>query len=205
MRDDFDANWRFQTHYYAHFIENIQRCRRVEVACAADDLHRNTDFVTFDDSDGHRWACRVRRPLPDPCQPWQADWVHQFTIRTSVPGGAPTEIDKVRAGWGDWMQYGWAEPFDVTPSGLMDRWAIFKLGDVRRYLEADGRWLHIRNDDGTTGLAIYLDDLQASQPGSVPWTYGHRTTWSDPPDRAAWRYGWDGLTVPRSVQPRLEF
>ena len=52
---------------------------------------------------GLRVGCRVRRPH------FLARFPEEFTIRITRPNGIQTELDKIMAGWGDYLFYGFAD------------------------------------------------------------------------------------------------
>ncbi len=82
----------------------------------AEDMQRNTDLIVLR-LDTVRVACRLRR------HEYLARYGDQFTIRTSRPSGAQTELAKMLSGWGDYIFYGFASP---DASGL----AAWVLGDL---------------------------------------------------------------------------
>ena len=67
----------------------------------AEDMQRNTDLIVLR-LDTVRVACRLRR------HEYLARYGDQFTIRTSRPSGAQTELAKMLSGWGDYLFYGFA-------------------------------------------------------------------------------------------------
>lgn len=112
-----------------------------------EDTDRNTDLMVLR-AETRRVACRVRR------YGYLRDYGHQFTLRT------PTEIQKVMAGWGDYLFYGFA---NETETGLV----AYLLGDlyVFRLWHQRETW-HGRkpgerrpNGDGTALLAYNITDL----------------------------------------------
>ncbi len=46
---------------------------------------------------------------------------YEFTLRSHLPSGTTTELEKIVNGWGDWMFYGFqSENFNVDPWWLID-------------------------------------------------------------------------------------
>lgn len=95
---------------------------------APDDLDQQqaTDLLMLDAKD-MRVAVRIRRPG------YHSRYPHEFTIRSKLPSGAPTELAKVVNGHGDWMFYGHASE---DGHGLENWWLIdlkaFRAGLIRQ-------------------------------------------------------------------------
>lgn len=89
------------------------------------DQHHATDLMMLDARD-MRVAARVRRPG------YAHRYPYQFTLRSALPSGAPTELGKIIEGKGDWLFYGHAS--DREP-GLSNWWLIdlraFRAGLIR--------------------------------------------------------------------------
>jgi hypothetical protein len=116
-------NWNWQAERLDEVKSLLGHCL-VTDAPRVEDLNRNTDLVMMQSRAG-RIACRVRR-WPD--RPEWASFLGEFTVRTRVGGGGPTEIDKVLGladgeEFGDYLFYGVA-----APSG--DRLAGFLFADL---------------------------------------------------------------------------
>lgn len=120
-----------------------------------EDAQRATDLIVLR-LDAVRIACRVRR------HEYLERYEGEFTIRSSRPSGADTELGKIIEGWGDYMLYAFA--------GLDGRLAAWLLGDLhvfRRWharqlvsLPAGGTpGLRVPNRDGTWFTAFTLADL----------------------------------------------
>jgi hypothetical protein len=70
----------------------------------------------------------------------------EFTIRTDRPSGATTELEKIEAGWGDWMIYGFAH----RSLPKLCHWLIGDLDAFRSWRNSGGRRVfHRQNSDGT--------------------------------------------------------
>ena len=108
------------------------------------DCEQATDLFCIG-CDDLRVACRIRRP--GYCKQYGND----FTIRSRLDNGYPTEIDKLRAGWAKYMLYGHAKENTVGNDSLA-RWMLIDL-DVWRWAIAspDSRVLggETNNGDGT--------------------------------------------------------
>lgn len=116
---DINRSWSDQ------FIPEIKRivgAELLKVASNTLDQTQATDLVMLDAQD-MRIAARVRRPG------YAERYPHQFTIRSSLPSGAPTELNKIVNGYGDWMFYGHADRF-----GRLDCWWLIDLRSFRAAL-----------------------------------------------------------------------
>lgn len=99
-RSDFERDHALPLRY----LDHLRQICGLAVAHAApfeDDVKRATDLIVITRRDV-RFACRVRRHIH--LEPYG----HQFTIRASRPTGAKTELEKILAGWGDYLIYGFA-------------------------------------------------------------------------------------------------
>ncbi len=112
----------------------------ISVAPNAMDWHEATDLVTLDAAP-QRIAVRIRRPG------YAERFPYDFTIRSGLPSGAPTELNKVVNGYGDWMFYGHADEY-----GRLAKWWLLDLRAFRAALirRADIRYGTQENFDGTS-------------------------------------------------------
>lgn len=137
-------------------IKRILANYLIAEAPAAEDMQRNTDLIVLK-LDTVRVACRLRR------YKYLASYGDQFTIRTSRPSGAQTELSKMLSGWGDYIFYGFA-----TPDGTaLDAWLLGDLSVFRlwhhRELWAGGRPGEERsNGDGSSDFRAYRIDALPS-------------------------------------------
>jgi hypothetical protein len=114
-----------------------------------------TDLIVFKARDLHI-AARVRRPG------YQLKYGYEFTIRSRSQCRAETEIDKMIAGFGDWMFYAHANNDD-----LIVRWMIIDLARWRSALIKFGySWQSLAtekdNGDGTSFLSFDVRKLSPS-------------------------------------------
>ncbi|WP_439521091.1 hypothetical protein [Marivita sp.] len=133
---DINRTWSDQ------FIPEIKRivgAELLKVASNTLDQTQATDLVMLDAQD-MRIAARVRRPG------YAERYPHQFTIRSGLPSGAPTELNKIVNGYGDLMFYGHSDEF-----GRLDSWWLIDLRAFRAALirRADIRYGTQKNFDGT--------------------------------------------------------
>jgi len=157
IRSDFEIAFAFQAQYKDHLAEIAQKVTRVDVAGWLDDTRRNTDFLVIAMANDWRITARVR----------QADeryrYGAQFTIRLSRPSGAPTEMAKIKAGFGDFGIYGFASPDEP---GRLCQWILYNIALLRCYLNDDGRWYQQRNIDGSSDFAAFdVDEVAGAQLG----------------------------------------
>lgn len=100
-------------------------------------------------------ACRVRR------HGYAERYPNQFTIRSHRESGMATELEKMRAGWGDWMFYG----HEAQNKTDIDPWWLIDLGVFRTLLtDNEARAVPrvlcdeaVPNFDGTSFNAYHLD------------------------------------------------
>lgn len=130
-------------------IKRILANYLIAEAPTAEDMQRNTDLIVLR-LDTVRVACRLRR------YEYLARYGDQFTIRTSRPSGAQTELAKMLSGWGDYLFYGFAS---ADGSDL----AAWLLGDLNAFRLWHHRELWAfrrpgesrRNGDGSSDFAAY--------------------------------------------------
>jgi len=83
----------------------------------------------------------------------------QFTIRQSRASGVQTEMDKIRAGWGNWFFYG----FEDSTSQRVIHWFIADLNVFREHLLVNPQLLENRggipDGCGTTFFSFYRSDF----------------------------------------------
>jgi hypothetical protein len=120
-----------------------------------EDARHNTDLIVLT-VEAKRIAVRLRR------YEYATRYGGEFTIRSSRPSGAQTELAKVISGWGDYIFYGFAHPDD--PFNLA-RWMLGNLKVFRLWHStelANGRrpWTNQKNGDGSSGFHAYkISDL----------------------------------------------
>lgn len=123
MPSDFDTDFRGQAVFLPHMMEiaaaHIRPVISVAVAEADpdDDMQRNTDLDLVLTGEA-RVSCRVR---------FQS-YYDDFTIRSKRRSGLPTELDKIRDGWGDYLLYGWAD----RGTNRLKQWFIGDLAVFRK-------------------------------------------------------------------------
>jgi hypothetical protein len=132
-------------------IKSILGTVLIDVAEPTDDALRNTDLITLTMRGGLRIACRVRKHR------YLATYADEFTIRCSRPSGTETEIDKLLAGWGDYLFYGFADAQEVT----LAAWFIGDLQIFREWFAWYRRTYHDwpgemrRNHDGSSNFMVF--------------------------------------------------
>lgn len=112
--------WRKDFDFQRPFIPEMKRIigeHLISEATAEEDQSHNTDLIVLR-LEAVRIACRVRKFQYLPM------YGHQITIRYSRPNGKPTEYQKMSAGWGDYILYG----FSNQQGDRLARWV---LGDLR--------------------------------------------------------------------------
>lgn len=97
-------NYKEQRRWSDHFIPQIKRIvgpQLMSVTPDEIDCSQATDLYIFTARD-MRIAARVRRNE-------YLKWKYQFTIRSKLDSGVPTELSKIVNGWGDWMFYAFSD------------------------------------------------------------------------------------------------
>lgn len=119
------------------------------------DMREATDLVMLNMQDT-RVGVRMRRHR-------HIGFADEFTIRCSVPSGVPTELQKLVAGYGHYLFYG----FEGECSDFLGKWHIIDLKEFRLKMHLSlasmaagmlpGR--EITNHDGTTFRAFRYSDF----------------------------------------------
>ena len=159
IRTDFAAAFMFQAGYKRHLVKIAREAIRVDVAGWEDDAKRNTDFMVARMENGLRVTARVRQPE------YRKRYGDQFTVRLNRPSGVPSEMAKIRDGFGDFGVYGFASP---SEPGRLVQWCLYNLALLRQYLELGGRWHQERNADGSSDFAVFdVNEVAGFQLGFV--------------------------------------
>ena len=105
------------------------------------DCKENTDLF-FYEFKRLRIACRVRFNMTS------YDY-GDVTIRSALPSGNDTEIDKINAGWGDYMLYCWEK------NGVINEYIIIDLEEFRKrqndFITVVNKW----NFDNSSAFNCY--------------------------------------------------
>lgn len=116
-------DWQADKRWSDRFIPEIKgHLGRVLISEAPieEDAERNTDLIILT-LKPWRVACRVREHR------YLNRYGGEFTIRSSRPTGAKTELTKILEGWGDYLFYGFADP----PGRSLCQWLIGDLNAFR--------------------------------------------------------------------------
>lgn len=120
-----------------------------------EDAQRNTDLIVLT-LEAKRIAVRLRHAR------YFADYGSQFTIRSSRPSGAQTELAKVISGWGDYLFYGFEsadDPFGLA-GWMLGSLHIFRLWHSEQLGRQRRPWIEQRNGDGSSQFHAYrISDL----------------------------------------------
>jgi len=117
-----------------------------------EDLKRNTDLMVLK-MEAVRIGCRVRK------YSFGVNFGDEFTIRVGRPSGAPTELAKIIAGWGDYLFYGFCnETEDALFRWTLADLTVFRLEFARKCIKLPqgirpGR--NIENVDGSSTFSIF--------------------------------------------------
>jgi hypothetical protein len=93
-------------------------------ADAIEDMKHNTDLIVFR-LDKKRFGCRIRRNK----YLYRLGYRWEFTIRSSRPSGAKTELAKILEGWGDYFFYGFSDRLET-------RLLLWTIGDLQIFRQA---------------------------------------------------------------------
>lgn len=125
----------------------------VRIGTDKEDMEQSTDMVL--EVNGATIAVRLR----------QASYPYRdLTIRSSLPSGHITELQKLKQGYTDWYIYGWCDSDEIVEYILVNMNAVRQSGllDVPRK--------QIRNYDGTKFIAISQEELIDAFAINAHWT-----------------------------------
>lgn len=132
------------------------RAEAVKRHCKKEDVSKATDYV----SPQINIAARIRRIKPE-----YLNYMNEFTIRSSRPGGIKTEIDKILDGHGDWLFYAYAFVAKVDSDAKLPIWSLINLEKFRFYFKKGEIDYQKRfNKDGSSGFYVFnLEQLPADK------------------------------------------
>jgi hypothetical protein len=140
------SNWIKDKAWSDHFIPEIASILgplMIKPAPIILDTRESTDLMILTARD-IRVGARVRRPG------YACRYAHEFTMRSSRVSGVDTELDKIIAGFCDWMFYAHA-----ADNGKLAAWMVICLNSFRSHLilhpdEIMGACVEKNNWDGET-------------------------------------------------------
>jgi len=120
-----------------------------------EDMKHNTDLMVLRAAD-LRIACRIRRFSYYTNKAYRGE----FTIRSSRPGGATTELKKVMRGWGDLFFYGFSDEYQKQ----LKAWFIGDLSVFRSWVRGKldkgiRPGVSMGNPDGVMFRAFRQDEI----------------------------------------------
>lgn len=149
--NNFDFERRMRAQVLAILKRHAVDVVRFEIANEKQDTKEATDFIVT--ATVGTIAARVRRPnVP----------FRDLTIRSRSMFGGTTEIDKLKAGYGDMYFYGWS-----SIDGLIPEYMILDIHKLRSMGLLERQWGSIPNWDSTEFIAIDFDTLYAAGSGCV--------------------------------------
>jgi hypothetical protein len=125
VQRDFDGQRR-----YIPAMKRIVGEYLVGEAPPEEDMQHNTDLIVLR-LEAVRIACRVR----DFEYLSRRNYANEFTLRSGRPSGIQTELQKVLAGWGDFILYGFKREDDSPEL------AAWVLGDLKVFRLWCFQWL----------------------------------------------------------------
>ena len=153
------VSWRTNKAWSDQFVPEIKRVLGeclIDAGTTEEDQSQNTDLITMRLPGNLRIACRIRK------YEYLKAYSDEFTLRCSVPSGVETEIDKLLAGWGDYLFYGFAG----ASQQHLAAWLIGDLHVFRRwihgYVQQFGDWpgeLQTNGDGSSRFMAFGIDDI----------------------------------------------
>lgn len=144
------ANWQTDKQWADTYFPIIQQCIKkfagklisIEVANYEKDTKQATDYVLIVSSGAI--GCRIRNGR------WVFNKYHEFTIRSSRPSGAVTELEKIRTGYPKWYFYGW------TDGSLMPYWIFVDMDMFRSSKQIDNpNTQNVKNLDRSSSFIGY--------------------------------------------------
>lgn len=169
-----DAAYSINRHWSDQFIPEIRRIVGAHLLSVAPDhldMRQATDLLMLDGRDV-RIAARVRR------HGYAGRYPYDFTIRSRLPSGSPTELAKIVNGDGDWLFYGHA---NAAETGFALWWLLdlraFRAGLIRQASNGfpissgdrrnpDGtcfKWFDIRSFPNEPPLVLATSGLRPAQ------------------------------------------
>lgn len=122
------------------------------------DRHQATDLIVLN-ARNLAIACRVRRPG------FAAKYPYQFTLRSRIPSGKDTELQKITNGWGDYLFYGHAVSQTQTS---LNPWFIINLKSWRSHMirrhRSSIQYGQQPNSDGTAFVWFDLSTFPPEPP-----------------------------------------
>jgi hypothetical protein len=153
----FADNFAWQKRFDDHVAEIIWTLR-VRIASWEQDTRYNADWrVARTDND---WSVteRIRRAG------YRDQYAGQITIRCYLPSGVPTEMHKMRDGYGDFGVYG----FESEPgSDRLNPWVFYNTRLLCEYVDEGGRWYQRENRDGTRFAVFDIAELAGAKLGLI--------------------------------------
>lgn len=155
MRDDVRRDFGWQQRFVKE-IKGILAEHLIAEAPPEEDMRRNTDFIVIGVT-AKRVACRVRR------FEHLARYGGEFTIRSRRESGAETELDKLIAGWGDYIFYGFAtEDETALATWTLGNLSVFRVWLNYQLLNGRRPWVAKTNGDGRSSFVSFrIADLPA--------------------------------------------
>lgn len=173
--------------------EQYPKAGRFVVASAHLDCDSGTDLVSVGPTPTPpvKAAFRVRG------YSYLVSFPFDFTVRVSRASGVVTEIEKIKAGAGDVMLFGWLDEVEAR----MIRWVLLSLPELRKAWESNPRLLEdaplLSNDNGHTEF-VALDLRQYSPAVVKKYSPGF---WAVAGGRATGSKGRD-VTLKQAKQPQ---
>jgi hypothetical protein len=154
---EFDRDYIWSNKFIPNIADKLGRSL-ITPAPFEDDTKKNTDLIVLK-LDAVRIGCRIRR------HSYLTEYPNEFTIRTSRPTGARTEMSKIIEGWGNYFFYGFSNENETE----IEKWTLADLNVFRLWFNSfiakhEGRQpgKHKYNDNGYTFRAFKWSDLPES-------------------------------------------
>ncbi|MFZ3166331.1 MAG: hypothetical protein WA130_01865 [Candidatus Methanoperedens sp.] len=147
-KEEFDKNYGWQKLYFPQIYEiiknNITFIIKVEPSSLIEDMKDGFDFVVNIEG-GNKIAVRLRR---QDCCPYR-----DFTIRSHVPSGKETELQKIKKNDVDYYLYGWVKDNIIT------EYVFLNINSMRKDGIFERSYIELCNNDDTRFIIIPLNIL----------------------------------------------
>ena len=159
---DGAMNWETNKKWSDKFLPNIKPILGTHFIAEPpieEDQDHNTDLMVLK-MDSIRFGCRIRRYKYYNNEMYR----NQFTIRSNLPSGGKTELNKIIAGWGDYFFYGFAnEKEDDLIGWIIGDLKIFRIWFNRCLWTKKYLWFKKNNTDNSSDFfAFNIADLPAN-------------------------------------------
>lgn len=146
------SQWQNNKRWSDRFLPEVKAilgAHLIGEAPVEEDQRRNTDLIVLR-LEAVRICVRIRQ-----FKYWSR-YSGQFTVRSSLPSGMQTELDKIISGWGDYNFYAYAnQAEDRLYAWLLGDLRVFRLWFNRQLARGQRPWLPRANADGSSDFCAF--------------------------------------------------